>query len=72
MAQSKLQIPPSLMKKALFLFNGDQKRAEAWFRQTQRFTVEVRPIDAIKTAKGRRAIDAQLLAQIRLSEGIFE
>jgi hypothetical protein len=32
MAQSNPQIPPSLMNKAIFLFNGDRKKAKAWFR----------------------------------------
>jgi hypothetical protein len=71
MAKSAPKIPPSLMKKALYLFNGDRKKADAWFRHTQRFRVEIRPIDAIKTAKGRRAMQAYLLSQIRIAEGIF-
>ena len=64
-------IPPSLMKKALDLFDGDQQRGEQWFLQTQRFTVQVRPIDAIRTARGRHAMGAHLTAQIRLAEGTF-
>jgi uncharacterized protein (DUF2384 family) len=68
---SELKIPPSLMKKAMYLFDGDRQKAAQWFHQTQRFTAEVRPIDAIKTAKGRRAMQAHLTSQIQLAEGIF-
>jgi uncharacterized protein (DUF2384 family) len=43
------------MKKALYLFDGDQQNAQQWFLQPQHFTLEIRPIDAICTANGRRA-----------------
>ena len=70
MRKQKGDIPTALREAAIVAYGG-VAQAERWFDHPQAFVVYLRPIDVIRTPKGRKMIKEHIQNQINLNEGVF-
>jgi len=63
-------IPPKIWTAALAVF-GTASAAKRWLCYQHGFTVYIKPIDAIQTAKGRKYILDWLETQYNVDNGVF-